>query len=233
MKIYEITFITLEEPKDSAVKNELEAAGGKILSISSMGQKTFVYPIKKQKSGYYTTYLFEMEPEKAQAFDRKLGLGEEVLRHLTVVLKPSEIAVRFPSDAQKATEIESKSLEKALAEPETELMLEPELALEVEPEKEIVAEEIPTESEKVEEIKVETTEKTEKEVKKADTKTAAKETKKPVEKVTKEETKVVEKVEKLKKAVEPMAKTKPAVEPVDEEERLEALDKKLEELLKD
>ncbi|MEI6039998.1 MAG: 30S ribosomal protein S6 [Candidatus Berkelbacteria bacterium] len=220
MKTYEITFITREEPKESSVKKDIENLNGRILSISNMGQKTFVYPIEKEKSGFYTTYIFEMEPEKLQDFSRKLGLGEEILRHLIVSLSPSEVLAKFPVDGKVA--------EIALT-PETELMVEPEMALEIEPEKTI--EEVKIEEPVVEETIVE--EKVE------EPKKEAKKTVKKVEKAEVKETKVREEVktEKPKKAekekIEKPAKKEVETEVEEEEERLEALDKKLEELLKD
>ena len=212
MKIYEITFITREEPKDSSVKADIEALGGRILSISNMGQKTFVYPIGKDKSGFYSTYLFEIEPEKLQDFNRKLALEEEILRHLIIAIRPSEEAI--VTGAEKMAALEVKPVESLPEKTETEIIAEPELALEIEPEKsieiasetEIVAEEA---EEKIEEPK----------------KTAKAETKKTEEKV--------EKPAKKEKSKETVKETKPDVPAEDEEERLEALDKKLEELLKE
>ena len=206
MKTYEITFITKEEPKE-IVKKEIEAFDGKILSISSLGLKTFVYPIEKEKAGVYSTYLFEMAAEKLQDFNRKLSQDEEVLRHLIIALRPSEQIAKEPTTIKEMEiaaepEAEMAELTKELAEVPAETMaieIEPEKAIEL-PETEIETIETPIEITKV----------------KAE---------KPV--VVKE--KAVKKV--IKKAeIKP---TKPEVEPVDEEERLEALDKKFEELLKD
>lgn len=220
MKNYEITFITREEPKDSSVKAILETFGGRILKTSSLGQKTLAYPIKKEKSGFYSTYIFEIDPEQVQALNRKLDMEEEVLRHLIVFIKPSqEMAGMQLKDV--VNEIETK--------PETEIMVEPEKALEIEPEKEIEAK--PTEEiEAVEEKIVEKPKKvTKKAVEKAETKVEAKEEiketvkkEKPAKKEVKAETKGIN--EAVNKAVN---------EVVEEEERLEALDKKLEELLKE
>lgn len=219
MKTYEITFITKEEPKDSSVKKGLEAFGGKILLVSSMGQKTFVYPIEKEKAGFYTTYLFEMEPEKMQDFSRKLGLDEEILRHLIVSIKPSQEMAGMPSKL-----VDELKSEVELVKPELEIIPEPDMAIEIEPEKSldkarneeiVITKETPEIKKPEVKEKAEVIEEPKKEVKKV--------AKKAVEKETKEEV-------KEKKPAKPL---KPDVEPVNEEERLEALDKKLEELLKD
>jgi small subunit ribosomal protein S6 len=223
MKNYEITFITKEEPKD-LVKSILETFGGKITKTSSMGQKTFVYPIKKEKSGIYTTYLFEMDPEQMQAFNRKLDMEEEVLRHLVVFIKPSQEMAAAQSK-EIASLLDEKPTEEIEVAPETAIVVEEEKAIEIAPEEAIVAIE-----EKVEEEKTEEPVKVKKTVKKA-AKTAP---------VTEEV--VAEKPVKAKKAVKKEAKAVEGVneaannavnEVINEEERLEALDKKLEELLKD
>ena len=64
MKNYEITFITSEDLKEKAVKDTIEKFGGKILKTDSLGEKQFAYKIEKQNKGFYTTAIFEMEPEK-------------------------------------------------------------------------------------------------------------------------------------------------------------------------
>jgi len=91
MKEYEITFITKENLKEAPVKKEIEALGGKILNISSIGQKNFVYPIKKEKSGVYTTVVFEMDPQKLMDLNKKLGLKDEIIRHLIILYKAAKI----------------------------------------------------------------------------------------------------------------------------------------------
>lgn len=227
MKNYEITFITKEEPKDSA-KNILETFGGKILKTSSMGQKTFVYPIEKEKSGFYTTYLFSMEAEKVQDFNRKLTLDEEILRHLIVVIKPSQEmdGLTKKIDTVDAKESADVIAEEIIKEPVTAIEIEPEMEIEVKPEEEIVVIEEPKEEiapkkpfdatqDREKSIKIEP-------VKKAEPKVEAK--------IEKPKAKKTEPVEKPVKPAKPL---RPEVEPVDEDERLEALDKKLEELLKD
>ena len=202
MKTYEITFITKNELEKPLVKNEIENFGGKITGESKLGQKAFVYPILKEKSGFYTTYTFEMDPEKMQELNRKLTMTEEILRHLIIFIQPS----------REKAEAQAKMAPAAIE-------VKPEVALEVAPEQEI---EIAPETEIVEVEEPETKVKTEAEEK-------VEEPKKAVKKEKIEEAPVAEEKPKAKK----MAKTKPEVEPVKEEERLEALDKKLEELLKD
>ena len=184
----------------------------KILNESNLGQKTFVYPIKKEKSGFYTSFLFEMEAEKVQDFTRKLALEEEIMRHLIITIKPTQEMVKLSlSDMPVGKTMEIAKEIQEIVKPEQEVIVEEEKAIEIpkqaiieEPEKEIAVEEKPVKAEKV---------------------VKAKKEKVKVEKPKAEKPKT-EKTEVKKPA-------KPEIESTTEEERLEALDKKLEELLKD
>lgn len=193
MKQYEITFITKEDQKEKPIKAILEALGGKILNISSLGQKTFTYPIKKEKSGVYTTVNLEIAPEKVMDLNKKLGLEEEILRFLMISAPLVKDEIREIKPAEKI--IETKEIIEA-----------PAKKIEIAPEAEIVV---------VEEKPEEVIEKPKKIVK---------------EKVIKEKPfdKAQGRPVKVSKAVKELIE-----EPVSEEARLDALDKKLEELLKE
>lgn len=193
MKNYEITFITKEDQKDKPVKTILENLGGKILSVSSIGQKTFAYPIKKEKAGFYTTVNFEIESEKVIDLNKKLALEEDILRFLIIAVTHTAQMAQLPTKTK-----------------ETEIIPEPEKELIPEPEKEII----------VETIKEEKIEKPKK---------IAKPKVKPAEKPTGQSP--LGGAKKVSKAVEEL--TESLAEPVSESERLDALDKKLEELLKE
>ena len=194
MKQYEITFIT-KEPFDVAqgkdqknpVKAEIEALGGKILNVSSIGQKNFTYTIKKEKSGFYTTVAFAMEPQKLMDLNKKIALKEEVLRHLIILYKAAKVeAPKLPKLPVSPSQGGPKP-EKTLPKEEVKL---PEPPKEIEMPKEIEAP---------------------KEEKKA-----------PAKKVPQK------KVEKVTPGV-----TSLGLETKSEEERMEELDKKLDELLKE
>jgi small subunit ribosomal protein S6 len=121
MKQYEITFVTKEEPKEKAAKEMIESSGGKIVSASGLGEKQFVYPIKKETKGFYTTAVFEIEPEKLSELNKKLGLSEEILRHLIIIakaaktempsLKPKKVKEEIPAPKEIAAPEEEKKLE--------------------------------------------------------------------------------------------------------------------------
>ncbi|MDO8686832.1 MAG: 30S ribosomal protein S6 [Candidatus Berkelbacteria bacterium] len=183
MKTYEITFITKEDLKEKPVKEDLEKLGGKILSISGIGEKNFTYPIKKEAKGFYTTISFEIDPVKLIDLNKKLSLHDDILRHLIIIGKTAQVEI--PKLPKPEKEIEAPKKEK----------------------KEI------KDIEDVKEIK---------EVPKP----VKKETVKPLDLVPqgargKEKPKVSAKVTEIEKDTET------------EEDRLKALDKKLDELLKE
>jgi len=220
MKEYEITFIT-KEPFDVApsiklgtsqgkdqknpVKAEIEALGGKILNVSSIGQKNFTYTIKKEKSGFYTTIVFEIDPQKLLDLNKKLSLKEDILRHLIILYKAAKIeAPRLPK--LPASPAGGPKPEKTLPKEEAKLP---------EPPKEIEA---PSAAKAMED-------------KPKATPVIKPEEKKPVKKAVqkKKEADLSAVAESLKAAkAEEIEK-----ETSSEEERMKELDKKLDELLKE
>ncbi len=190
MKQYEITFITREnlEAKDNPVAKEIESSGGKTLNILALGEKPFAYPIKKEKNGFYTTCVFEIEPEKLAEFSRKLGLKEEILRYL-IIMAPK---IKIPAPA-KISEKKPPLQKEIPAEIPTEKIIETPTIKPMKEEETVKIEETP---ERVE-------------------------TPKPV------------KPAKPRKEIAPKPKIAKTETADDEQERLEALDKKLDELLKE
>jgi len=152
MKEYEITFITKEpfdaapsiklgtsqgkDPKEKPVKAEIEALGGKILNVSSIGQKNFTYPIKKEKSGVYTTVVFEMDPQKLLDLNKKIGLKEDILRHLIILYKAAKVEMPKMPKVPKPEKTLPKEPEK-LPEPSFTKVTEGKPAKKVTPQKEI------------------------------------------------------------------------------------------------
>jgi len=179
MKTYEITFIAQEDLKDKPIKTVLTALSGKLLDTTSIGEKQFAYKIKKETRGFYTTVLFELEPEKIPELNKKLAQEEEILRFIIVAKKPSQL-LAAEVKPEKMFPAEPKKIE---------------APIEIEPLKEL---------EKPKEIKPE----------------------KPAKKAVKTETPKI-KPKKTKEVTEIETETE------SEEDRLEALDKKLDELLKE
>ena len=199
--MYEVTLITREE-KDDVVKKEIENLGGKILEEELLGRRKFTYPIKKETAGFYTTYVFEIDPEKLNALIKSLRLKTQLIRYLITTKKPV---------IEKPQKAEEKSLEKEISAPET---------------KSEIAAPKPAEKEEAgkEEIK-----------KTAKKKTAPKSEKKKDKTETtsnKLEEKPVETIKTEEKTVAPEKPAEEKKESNDEEERLKALEEKLEEILK-
>jgi len=93
MNQYEVTIITKGNLKGEPAKKEIVALGGKVLNITDAEERRFAYPIKKEGSGYYSSLLFEIAPEKVLELNKKLGLESVVLRHLIITYKAAKIAV--------------------------------------------------------------------------------------------------------------------------------------------
>lgn len=150
MKIYEITFITKEDLKDKPLKEDLEKLGGKILSISGIGEKNFTYPIKKETKGFYTTISFEIEPEKLIDLNQKLSLHDDILRHLIIIGKTAQ--VEMPKLPKPAKEIEAPKVEKKEIKEVEEIKGKPEKKVA----KKVIKKEEPKVSAKVTEIEKDT-----------------------------------------------------------------------------
>ena len=185
--MYEITFIAKEE-KDDVVKKTIESLNGKITQEEFLGRKKFYYPIKKEGAGFYTTYVFEIDPEKINDLNKTLLLKGQILRFLIIIKK---VVLKKPKEKKKETVEPEEKLENIEKE-ETEKKVTEEVTKKVEINKEKIV--------------------------------------KPKEKI-KEEVKE-EKITKEEKPVEPKKKLPKKEDVSDEEERLKALEKKLEEILK-
>lgn len=93
-KQYEITFLTKEDLKEKPVLKEIESFDGKVISTATLGQKQLSYRIQKEKEAYFTTVVFEINPEKLVDLNRKINLKDEILRHLIVTFKMKETPLK-------------------------------------------------------------------------------------------------------------------------------------------
>jgi small subunit ribosomal protein S6 len=89
MKIYEGCFILSNAGKETEVKDlidliekQIRDSGGKALKIQRMDKRPFARITGKIDNGYYVNYVFEMEPEKLNAFRDKFKLNEGIYRLL-------------------------------------------------------------------------------------------------------------------------------------------------------
>lgn len=210
MSIYEITYISKDE--NDSVKKIIESAEGKIIFNKSLGRKKFVYPIKHEIAGFYTTIVFELDGQKLSQLDKELRMNQEILRYMTISYQkefsPAQIEKKLKEFKEpKQKEPREKAKEIIEVKSETPVIKTSE-SVQSKLNKDIDKKESkPAEKEQIEKI-----EKPQEEVRreKVDTKTEEKEVKK-----------------------EAVILPKPKKEAVSEEERLAKLEEKLDELLKD
>ncbi len=93
MNKYEIMFIVKNTVDKSLVKKSVDALKsvvtdmkGEIIQFKELGQKALAYPIKKEISGFYYLLVCKADPATIAEFDRKAGIDENLLRHLTIRL---------------------------------------------------------------------------------------------------------------------------------------------------
>jgi len=58
----------------------ISGAGGVMLKVTPLGRKQFARPIKKQKTGIYRDFIFNLKESAAAALPDKYRLDERVLR---------------------------------------------------------------------------------------------------------------------------------------------------------
>ena len=82
MPMYEITFIVKDEKDTQGVKKILEENKVKIVYEEEVGRKTFTYPIKKERTGFYYTFYIEIEPQDISLITNTLNSTTEIVRFL-------------------------------------------------------------------------------------------------------------------------------------------------------
>lgn len=93
MNKYEIMFIvktTMESDAASKLANTYKTLitdeKGEVTNFKDMGQRKLAYAIKKQNTGFYYVINFNATSETVKELDRRLGLDENILRHLIIRL---------------------------------------------------------------------------------------------------------------------------------------------------
>ena len=84
----------------NAFEETVKKLEGKILNRSELGRRTFGYPIKKLREGYFAAFDFELLPAKVEPLTHALRLSEAILK-FTIVKKPKIRFVRRPKVASK------------------------------------------------------------------------------------------------------------------------------------
>lgn len=93
MKKYELMFIvktTMETEAASKLANSYKKLiadeKGEVTNFKEMGQRKLAYEIKKQINGFYYVINFNATSDTVKELDRRLGLDENILRHLIIKL---------------------------------------------------------------------------------------------------------------------------------------------------
>lgn len=93
MNKYELMFIvkTTMETQDASnlansYKKLITDEKGTVTNFKDLGQKKLAYEIKKQVNGFYYVMNFDATTETIKELDRRLGLDENILRHLIIRL---------------------------------------------------------------------------------------------------------------------------------------------------
>ena len=112
MKTYELTFILnpnldkeLVNAEIEKITSQIEAGNGKILEVQHLGMKKMTFEMNGFRQGNYYTIYHQSDPPILQQLDAKMKLNENILRSLTIVLKPSEY-VPSVKEEKKAVEPE-------------------------------------------------------------------------------------------------------------------------------
>lgn len=93
MRKYELMFIvktTMESDAASTLANNYKKVitddKGEVTNFKDMGQRKLAYTIKKQANGFYYCIDFTATSDTVKELDRRLGLDENILRHLIIRL---------------------------------------------------------------------------------------------------------------------------------------------------
>ena len=93
MRKYELMFIiktTMEADAANTIANNYKKVitdgKGNVTNFKEMGQKKLAYAIEKQVNGFYYVVNFDADTSTVKELDRRLGLDENILRHMIIRL---------------------------------------------------------------------------------------------------------------------------------------------------
>lgn len=94
MKNYQLVIVLKNSLEKDARKKFLETIkswikDAKFTKEEEWGEKALAYAIKRENSGYYLNFLFDIKDETAFSndFEKKLAASDNVLRHLLLRVK--------------------------------------------------------------------------------------------------------------------------------------------------
>lgn len=92
-RLYDLSFWIIDDQSGNApvpffetVKGYVAKAGGAIVSERSPEKRDLAYPIKKQKSAWWTEVQFQLDPSKLAGLKDALKYEQQILRKLVVVV---------------------------------------------------------------------------------------------------------------------------------------------------
>jgi small subunit ribosomal protein S6 len=119
MQTYETLLITppnLPEEDEKSTVDALHAiivdGGGTIHANDRMGRRHLAYPIQKFDDGVFIRFLYDSEADVPKELERRSGLSDKVLRHLTVRLTTEwaeDAKKQAVLDAQRKVEAEAQA----------------------------------------------------------------------------------------------------------------------------
>ena len=97
MRLYECVIIGRQDVSSGHIEelvNEfcsiIENDGGSIKKREYWGLRSLAYRIKKNRKGHYILLNFETNPNTLKEFERVMGLNEDILRFMTIVIDAVE-----------------------------------------------------------------------------------------------------------------------------------------------
>ena len=118
MKIYELTFILSPNLDKDGITSEIdklkgiiEADSGQVLEVQHLGLKRTSFEIKGFFQGNYYTIYYQAGPEVLKKLEAMIKLNESILRHMVLVLKPSEYEPTASKKPEAVVEEEEPSLD--------------------------------------------------------------------------------------------------------------------------
>ncbi len=84
------------------ISQRITEHGGSITSQERWGKRKLAYPIKKHRDGYYTLFVFTLEPGRIMPLRQILGLNEDLLRFTFASHHAKPVPVAAPASSGQA-----------------------------------------------------------------------------------------------------------------------------------
>jgi small subunit ribosomal protein S6 len=100
LSLYECVFIARPDLSSAQVESlanlfsgVITQGGGKVKKVEYCGLRQLAYRIRKNRRAYYVLINIEAPAETVHEMERQMGLNEDVMRHLTVLVDKHEEGV--------------------------------------------------------------------------------------------------------------------------------------------